>query len=126
MLREGTLLTTDYGVYKVENLPVGIKVPTTEGWRNITHVWKSRPFNRKFKIVTEIGAVFVDEHQYFFQDNKRTNLFRINVGSKINTFYGEKEILKKIPFIEKKRYYKIRTNNYNSNYYIHNGILLCY
>lgn len=127
MLHKDTLLSTDYGVFKIQNLPVAISVPTTEGWCKIVGVWGSLAFKRKFKIETSIGSVIFDERQHFFQDSKRINPLRLHTGSFIDTFYGSKEIIKMTQFVDKYgKYYGLRVNNFNSNFYIHNGILLSY
>lgn len=127
MLHKGTLLTTNYGVYKVENLAVGMKVPTSEGWCVIANVWKAKNYNRKFKLETERGSIIVDERQHFFQDNERVNVLRLHTGVPIDTFYGSKKVIKMTQFIDKYgKYYGVRVNNFNSSFYIHNGIMVSY
>lgn len=127
MLHKDTLIDTDYGVFKIKNLPTGLSIPTTEGWCKILGVWNSKPYCRKFLICTEIGDIIVNEHQHFFQNSKRISSLRLHTGLSIDTLYGPKKITKMTQFVDKQeKYYGLRVDNSNSNFYIHNGILIPY
>ena len=127
MLHKDTLLSTNKGVLKASSLVVGVKVPTSSGWCTLTSVWKSKVFNRKFKIETEIGSVIVDERQHFFQDNDRVNVLRLRTGSLIDTFYGSKKIIKMTQFIDRYgKYFGVQVASFDSSFYIHNGIMVSY
>lgn len=124
ILHPGTLILTDYGIIRIDGILVNMKVPSKSGEVYVTKIGRNRNDPIKFRFETDVGTVICDARTMFLKDDHRVAITRLMPGDKIDTLYGQAEILKRTYVFTNNSFYTIKTNSYNSSFAIYNGILV--
>ena len=125
MLEENTLVDTNYGVYKIGNVAVGMFVRTTEGWNEVTGKVKNMLMRRKYRIWTDKGIIILCRNQKLYQDNVKRRVIKLRPGQTIDTFDSTVMISKMRQLKDYRTYCALIVNSYDGNFFLHNEIKVC-